>query len=261
MGCIGRVWCFYLPHFVSSFLLKFSFCSRFQEKYFPNSKGRSITQNWKCSCEVLANPLEKLLASFICSAVQISITFFFSSLQNELFTSVSVPTERPTLSRETSEPSVTLVGAAKHIKSSTNLYIGLAVGLGLFVLLLIAITGWWAARRHTKHEAKHTAHYENKANGNGSVEFRSRVLSSSSSLGSTAPLIRQRSFHSRLGSNFTQVSELELELDEDWEIDRCQLNLLEKLGEGAFGRVMKAQAAGVPGLPHLSLVAVKMLKG
>ena len=129
------------------------------------------------------------------------------------------------------------------------------------MLLLIAITGWWAARRHTKHEAKHTAHYENKANGNGSVEFRSRVLSSSSSLGSTAPLIRQRSFHSRLGSNFTQVSELELELDEDWEIDRCQLNLLDKLGEGAFGRVMKAQAAGVPGLPHLSLVAVKMLKG
>ena len=84
---------------------------------------------------------------------------------------------------------------------------------------------------------------------------------SSSSYGSTVPLIRNRSLRSRLGSNLTQVSEVEMPMDEKWEIDRENINMLGVLGEGAFGRVMKAEILGLPNMPFKFDVAVKMLKG
>ena len=96
------------------------------------------------------------------------------------------------------------------------------------------------------------------------VEYRAHdpsVGGSLSSCGSTAPLMRQRSLRSRLGSNLTQVSEVDMPLDEKWEIDREIISLQEVLGEGAFGRVMKAEALGMPNMPFRFNVAVKMLKG
>jgi len=52
------------------------------------------------------------------------------------------------------------------------------------------------------------------------------------------------------------VSEIEVPYEEAWELDRSQLVFSEILGEGAFGRVLKAEAT-VLGFT----VAVKMLKG
>jgi len=52
------------------------------------------------------------------------------------------------------------------------------------------------------------------------------------------------------------VSEIEVPYDEAWELDRSQLVFSEILGEGAFGRVLKAEALGLG-----FTVAVKMLKG
>ena len=75
------------------------------------------------------------------------------------------------------------------------------------------------------------------------------------------PLTRQRSLHSRLVSNFTQVSGVNMPLDEKWEIDRGIISLQEVLGEGAFGRVMKAEVLGMPNMPCTLNVAVKILKG
>ena len=75
------------------------------------------------------------------------------------------------------------------------------------------------------------------------------------------PLTRQRSLHSRLVSNFTQVSGVNMPLDEKWEIDRGIISLQEVLGEGAFGRVMKAEVLGMPNMPCRLNVAVKILKG
>ena len=49
--------------------------------------------------------------------------------------------------------------------------------------------------------------------------------------------------------------------DEAWEIDRSHLVLSEILGEGAFGRVVRAEAIGLNGMPNMLTVAVKMLKG
>lgn len=54
----------------------------------------------------------------------------------------------------------------------------------------------------------------------------------------------------------------EFPLDSKWEIDRKNLTLGALLGEGAFGKVVKAEAFNIP--PHGGVtmtVAVKMLKG
>ena len=82
-----------------------------------------------------------------------------------------------------------------------------------------------------------------------------------SSCESTAPMMRQPSLRSRLASKLTQVSEEDMPLDEKWEIDRELISLQEVLGEGAFGRVMKAEVFGMPNMPFRLNVAVKMLKG
>lgn len=86
------------------------------------------------------------------------------------------------------------------------------------------------------------------------------TVGSGSSYASTAALLR-RSLRSRLGSNLSQVSEMDLPLDDQWEINRGQVKRLEVLGEGAFGRVEKAEGIGLPNMPHRCVVAVKMLKG
>lgn len=57
------------------------------------------------------------------------------------------------------------------------------------------------------------------------------------------------------------ISEYELPMDSDWEIPRELLMLGKSLGEGAFGKVVRAEGMGLikPGVN--TVVAVKMLKG
>ncbi|CAG9855416.1 unnamed protein product [Phyllotreta striolata] len=56
------------------------------------------------------------------------------------------------------------------------------------------------------------------------------------------------------------ISEYELPMDSDWEIPRDLLVLGKNLGEGAFGRVVKAEASNIVKPGSKSVVAVKMLK-
>lgn len=53
-----------------------------------------------------------------------------------------------------------------------------------------------------------------------------------------------------------------MQFDPRWEINRENLNLLQVIGEGAFGKVLKAEAFGV-GKQNFgkTIVAVKTLKG
>ena len=83
----------------------------------------------------------------------------------------------------------------------------------------------------------------------------------------TAPIVRIErqppSSRLRYGSEnttLTTLSEYELPLDPDWEFPRDQLTIGKTLGEGAFGKVLQAEALGLkqPGLS--TVVAVKMLK-
>ena len=140
-----------------------------------------------------------------------------------------------------------------------TLYIVLSVVFGVIAALVIGTLALlFSGKCKMSKGAKYGAKPEEPV-----VQYRTHApsIGSSSSYGSTAPLLRQRSLRSRLGSNLTQVSEVEVPLDEEWEIDREQIRLLGVLGEGAFGKVMKADVLGLPNWPFSFNVAVKMLKG
>ncbi|XP_063221678.1 fibroblast growth factor receptor 3-like isoform X2 [Bacillus rossius redtenbacheri] len=62
------------------------------------------------------------------------------------------------------------------------------------------------------------------------------------------------------GSDLMMISEYELPLDSEWEFPRDRLVLGKSLGEGAFGKVVKAEAHGIVPQEPSTVVAVKMLK-
>ncbi|XP_041369087.1 fibroblast growth factor receptor 4-like isoform X2 [Gigantopelta aegis] len=64
----------------------------------------------------------------------------------------------------------------------------------------------------------------------------------------------------RLSSDVTEVSEYDIPLDKQWEFPRERLVCGHRLGEGAFGLVVKGEALGIQGRPGKTTVAVKMLK-
>ena len=58
------------------------------------------------------------------------------------------------------------------------------------------------------------------------------------------------------------VDGIPIPYDPEWEVDRNCLQLYETLGEGAFGKVVKAYSAGLERCENSdSFVAIKMLKG
>lgn len=70
---------------------------------------------------------------------------------------------------------------------------------------------------------------------------------------------KQKSTVAAEDSNGGSISEYELPVDSAWELPREHLTLGNTLGEGAFGKVVRAQTnTGKPGIP--CVVAVKMLK-
>lgn len=70
---------------------------------------------------------------------------------------------------------------------------------------------------------------------------------------------RQKALSTR--SDSLSMTEYELPLDTKWEFPRMYLQLGKSLGEGAFGKVVKAEAYGIITENVTSTVAVKMLKG
>uniref|UniRef100_A0A2C9JXG7 Fibroblast growth factor receptor n=1 Tax=Biomphalaria glabrata TaxID=6526 RepID=A0A2C9JXG7_BIOGL len=64
----------------------------------------------------------------------------------------------------------------------------------------------------------------------------------------------------RLSSDFTEVSEYHIPYDSKWEFPRERLKLGQRLGEGAFGLVVKGEAYGMENKNTPTTVAVKMLK-
>ena len=77
--------------------------------------------------------------------------------------------------------------------------------------------------------------------------------------------IEKQKSHSQMGTTSSgsqhMISEYELPLDTEWEIRRDMLTLGKTLGEGAFGKVVKAEGQNVVKQDVSTIVAVKMLKG
>ncbi|PFX15764.1 Fibroblast growth factor receptor 1 [Stylophora pistillata] len=135
-----------------------------------------------------------------------------------------------------------------------------SVGAVFLTLLLIICAVWYCVRLRKRNkrfnvdipDVKYDAVREGVAIE--SQRFAPRTASVSSTA-SALSLMRQRSVRGRLESRLTQVSDIEVPYEEAWEIDRFSLVLSDILGEGAFGRVIRAEAVGLG-----CTVAVKMLK-
>ncbi|XP_046685645.1 fibroblast growth factor receptor homolog 1-like isoform X2 [Homalodisca vitripennis] len=74
------------------------------------------------------------------------------------------------------------------------------------------------------------------------------------------PVVKIEKQKSRSNKMDSAVSEYELPLDCDWEFPRDQLTLGKTLGEGAFGKVIRAEAQGILQQGIATVAAVKMLK-
>ncbi len=88
-----------------------------------------------------------------------------------------------------------------------------------------------------------------------------RFLALNSAGSSSGSLTGEIIFRGKLGSHGDGFAHISIPLDKKWEIDRQQLRMDGQLGEGAFGRVLKATAIDVPGLQQKHTVAIKTLKG
>ena len=77
--------------------------------------------------------------------------------------------------------------------------------------------------------------------------------------------IEKQKSHSQMGTSSSgshhMISEYELPLDTEWEIQRDVLTLGKSLGEGAFGKVVRAEGQNMVKQGDCTIVAVKMLKG
>ncbi|RZF43116.1 hypothetical protein LSTR_LSTR001294 [Laodelphax striatellus] len=74
------------------------------------------------------------------------------------------------------------------------------------------------------------------------------------------PVVKIEKQKSRAKLDSSSMSEYELPLDSEWEFPRESLSLSRTLGEGAFGKVIKADALGIIQQGVSNVVAVKMLK-
>ena len=173
---------------------------------------------------------------------------------------ISETTSSPPESAESPRP---LLSSSSSSSSSSIIFVVL-VPASFFLIVLFGFR-FYLYHRKMKLAKKTKYGLVNSPTPNEiAVEYRAHdpsVGGSLSSCGSIAPLMRQQSLRSTLASNLTQVSEEDMSLDEKWEIDRDLISLQEVLGEGAFGRVMKAEVFGMPNMPFRLNVAVKMLQG
>jgi fibroblast growth factor receptor 2 len=77
------------------------------------------------------------------------------------------------------------------------------------------------------------------------------------------PIVRIEKHRATLAGNVNDpnlISEYEFPIDLNWEFPRCNLELGKALGEGAFGKVVMADAHDLVKNSQKTVVAVKMLK-
>ncbi|XP_032222522.2 fibroblast growth factor receptor 4 [Nematostella vectensis] len=178
---------------------------------------------------------------------------------------LAVP-KKPSTVTPTSRSTAILATAARSSKEQTFEVTMSVVGVVVFIVLLVFIFCICRLRKR-QIKGKNSANIEyhcDKETTNITMETTNahapRRTPSTSSTSSAVALLRQRSLRNRLDSRLTHLNEVEIEYDEEWEFDRTYLVIREVLGEGAFGKVMRAEAFGLHGNSACTTVAVKMLK-
>ena len=144
----------------------------------------------------------------------------------------------------------------------------LVVSVSAVVFVLIAIIFWTQRRLKKERDRKLQAINSAKA----ITAWTKKIIVERNNLSHpdslvNAPVVRierqPSSSRLRYGSEnttMTTLSEYELPLDPEWEFSRDKLTLGRTLGEGAFGKVLQADAFGLRHPGQNDVVAVKMLK-
>ncbi|XP_022080786.1 fibroblast growth factor receptor-like isoform X2 [Acanthaster planci] len=154
----------------------------------------------------------------------------------------------PTLPPPTSAPVVNINRPVHWNQQKTVMVVAIACSCVILVLFcFIFLMCFKSNQRHTKNSI---------IVGPGKAPLIRQFSADSGQ--SSGPLVIGRS---RLSSSLTVVSEYEVVLDPEWEFPRDRLSLGKVLGEGAFGKVVLAEAVGISNKEQTSTVAVKMLKG
>ncbi|XP_068244367.1 fibroblast growth factor receptor 3-like isoform X2 [Palaemon carinicauda] len=219
---------------------KFEIDKRAIDAALANQEGGNITSSDDPQVLVLTNVTDEDAGWYTCIAA--------NSLGTSTSTAYLNITDEPLVAPSKESQLVPVMGAVLLI-----IMLGVA---------LVAICVWkkWQKekRRATELErAKEviTQHWIKKV----IVERQNSDASQEPLLVPTVKIERCQS-RSRLGSEMTSISEYELPLDADWELPRARLILGESLGEGAFGKVVRADVQGLHRPDIISTVAVKMLK-
>eukprot|EP00794_Sanderia_malayensis_P005560 gene5560-6245_t len=143
---------------------------------------------------------------------------------------------------------------------TTTLAAIIAPILGILLLALVAAFCYWKRKSNMNEAQKLGLPQETLA----PIDPKRTAVFGTSQFGS---LTRQRTASRkysgkwRLSSTLTeQYFTADITHDPEWEVDFNSLEFQSILGEGAFGRVVKGIAKGLPGRPEQTTVAVKMLK-
>lgn len=137
----------------------------------------------------------------------------------------------------------------------------IAIGSLFIVAIFIMYCGFKQLKheKQQKHRAMETVHQWTKK----VIIVKPSEDEVDSGIDLQVPVIRiekQRTTLIQHANDPTTFNEYEFPLDSNWEFPRHQLKLGPTLGEGAFGRVVIAEAHGLVSHAQSSIVAVKMVK-
>ncbi|XP_046850980.1 fibroblast growth factor receptor 4-like [Xenia sp. Carnegie-2017] len=208
--------------------------------------GESYTESIFFYLHVLPKPVTTLPTTDIFTTPLTSSKFLSFSTSGRLLEMKESVNTKESIQRSSSKSLKSLIILICSVVAA--IFVG-----SVFLYFLI-----YKCKKHRKHRQGFAAYRVpiNPANG------RQMLSSTSSSISnrSTNPLLKS-SRHVRLDSNLSHISEMTIHLDPEWEIDRENLNLLHAIGEGAFGKVLKAEAFDVVKQNSgKTIVAVKTLK-
>ncbi|XP_028391447.1 fibroblast growth factor receptor 2-like isoform X3 [Dendronephthya gigantea] len=155
--------------------------------------------------------------------------------------------------------------SAKSLPSSGMKSWELGIVISVALVFVFAFVGvcilyrWHLNRRLNKKEQEIRIAYEAESKSLPMSPAR-RFLAMNSAQSSSGSLTGEFIFRGKVGSYGDDFAHISIPLDRKWEINREQLRVDGQLGEGAFGRVLRATALGVPGIPQKHTVAIKTLK-
>ncbi|XP_065165499.1 fibroblast growth factor receptor homolog 1-like isoform X2 [Atheta coriaria] len=143
-------------------------------------------------------------------------------------------------------------------------YVSLTVGTIIFLAALLITTYWFKKYKSEKIKkliALETARATLVTQWTKRVTVEKKYDADNASEPLLMPIVKIEKQKSQNNNSANgEVTEYELPMDSDWEINRELMVLGKSLGEGAFGKVVRAEGVGLIKSGQIGVVAVKMLK-